>query len=261
MPQVTRVLAPRSLPGAMRIAAAALAVALAWPASAELWVWVDDTGRAHFANHQVDERYKLFFKGPTNLDIKPAPPEPTPEAGVSAVRIADRAQGHPNLARYRRLIEQHARARKLDPALVKALIAVESGYDPAAVSPKGAIGLMQVIPGTAARYGLASDAKRSIEQKLTDPATNVSIGTRYLADLMVRYDADVRLALAAYNAGEGAVDRYDRQVPPYPETQAYVVLVDEVRTLFTPPPPPPPPPRPPSRVIVPKPGGGSTAPK
>ena len=97
--------------------------------------------------------------------------------------------------------------------------------------------------------------RRSIEQKLKDPATNVRIGTRYLSDLIERFDGDLRLALAAYNAGEGAVERYARSIPPFPETQQYVALVEQFRALYAPPPPAAPPvpaTGAPARVTVPR---------
>jgi soluble lytic murein transglycosylase-like protein len=232
---------------------ALLAIALAAPlAHAELWGYIDEHGKPHVANHRVDERYQLFFKGPTNLDVPPAAPKPSPQSfsGAAAV-ILERVSGHPNVARFARLIDTSAKQHGLDPALVKAVIAVESAYEPTAVSAKGAIGLMQVIPATAERYGLASDARRSVVQKLMDPATNLSIGTRYLAELIGRFENDLTLALAAYNAGEGAVERYARRVPPYPETQAYVALVQQFHAIYAPPAAPPPKP---TRVVVPKPG-------
>jgi hypothetical protein len=108
-----------------------------------------------------------------------------------------------------------ARRHGLDPGLVLAVVAVESGFRPAAVSPKGARGLMQLMPGTAAELGVG-DA--------LDPGANLDGGVRYLAALLARYDGDVRLALAAYNAGQRAVERHDG-VPPYAETRAYVERV------------------------------------
>jgi soluble lytic murein transglycosylase-like protein len=215
-------------------------------ARADLWVFVDEQGNAHFAPNQVDERYRLYYKGPTNLDVPPAPVPADFEGAAQIIR--NRVEGNPNVAKFMPLIERHAKTHGLEPALVKALVAVESAFDPKAMSDKGAIGLMQVIPDTAARYGLAADRNRSLEQKLMDPATNVRIGTRYLADLLKRFGNDVSLALAGYNAGEFAVERYDRRVPPFPETQAYVVLVQQFRDLYAPPLPPPRP----SRVVVPR---------
>ena len=218
-------------------------------AHADLWVFKDEAGKTHFAPTQVDPRYQLFYKGKTNLDVPPPPAPIPPDFDGAAEIIRNRVTGHPNVARFTPLIEQQAKARGLDPALVKAVVAVESAFDPQAVSPKGAIGLMQVIPATAERYGVIADAKRTIQQKLMDPATNVRIGTHYLADLLRRFENDLTLALAGYNAGEHVVERYGRRVPPYRETQAYVVIVQQFRDLFAPPPAPPPKP---SRVVIPR---------
>ena len=94
------------------------------------------------------------------------------------------------------------------------VVAAESGYRTDAVSPKGAIGLMQLMPATAQAYG--ADPR--------DPAQNVEAGAAYLRELLIKYNGDPRLALAAYNAGPGAVDRYNG-VPPYAETQTYIERV------------------------------------
>lgn len=118
---------------------------------------------------------------------------------------------------YAELIDRAARDASLDPALVHALIHVESRHNPAARSPKGAVGLMQVMPATAARYGVA-DATRSVN-------LNLSVGTRYLRDLLNLFGDRLDLALAAYNAGEHAVLRYGERIPPYPETRSYVPAV------------------------------------
>ena len=109
-------------------------------------------------------------------------------------------------------IERHARAQGLDPDLVHAVIRAESAYRPEVVSPKGAIGLMQVMPGTGKRFGV---------NDLEQPEGNLRAGTAYLRHLMDRFNS-VPLVLAAYNAGEGAVIRHGNQIPPYPETQGYV---------------------------------------
>lgn len=116
-------------------------------------------------------------------------------------------------------IAEAARECALDPALVHALIYVESRYQPAARSPKGALGLMQVLPETASRYGVAN-AGRSVE-------ANLRAGTRYLRDLMSIFDGRLELVLAAYNAGENAVQRHGQRIPPYRETQEYVPAVLE----------------------------------
>lgn len=115
--------------------------------------------------------------------------------------------------------DQVARASRdtgLDSALLHAVISVESGYNNSAISPKGARGLMQLLPTTASRYGASN---------LFDPAENIGAGARYLRDLMRLFNNDVELALAAYNAGENAILRHGYKVPPYSETQRYVPLV------------------------------------
>ena len=115
------------------------------------------------------------------------------------------------------LIQSAARDAALDPALVHALIYVESRYNPAARSPKGAVGLMQVLPETASRYGVLDPAR--------SPEANLRAGTRYLSDLLQFFGGRLDLALAAYNAGENAVQRHGLRIPPYPETRAYVPAV------------------------------------
>jgi membrane-bound lytic murein transglycosylase MltF len=112
------------------------------------------------------------------------------------------------------LVEQSARAHDVDPLLVHSIIQVESNYDSGAVSPKGAEGLMQLMPPTARMLGVSNTF---------DPGENIEAGVKYLKYLQNLYKDD-KLALAAYNAGPGAVDKY-RQVPPYPETQKYVEKV------------------------------------
>lgn len=116
------------------------------------------------------------------------------------------------------LIDALASAEGVDPDLVHAVISRESRYNPLAGSPKGAAGLMQLMPATAARFGLAP-AERF------DPAKNIRAGTRYLKVLLRLFGGNLDLALAGYNAGEGAVLKYSRRIPPYKETQLYVRLV------------------------------------
>lgn len=118
---------------------------------------------------------------------------------------------------YAREIEKAARASRLDPVLVHALIHVESRHQKDAVSSKGAVGLMQVLPATAQRFGVSQPA--SVD-------SNLKAGTQYLRTLLDRFDQRLDLALAAYNAGEGVVERY-QGIPPYAETKAYVPAVLE----------------------------------
>ena len=127
-------------------------------------------------------------------------------------------------------IRNAARKAAIDPALVHAVIFVESRYNPAARSPKGAIGLMQVLPETAARYGVTNPG--------FSPEANLQAGTRYLSDLMQLFDNRLDLVLAAYNAGENAVLRYGQRIPPYRETQLYVPAVLAKYREWQPPPQP-----------------------
>jgi soluble lytic murein transglycosylase-like protein len=120
------------------------------------------------------------------------------------------------ILRFKDLVDTVAQSTKLDPRLIHALISVESGYNPQAISPKGAVGLMQLMPATARRYGV---------QDIRDPRQNIEGGVRYFSDLLRLFNQDVSLALAAYNAGENAVLRHGRQIPPYQETKAYVPKV------------------------------------
>jgi soluble lytic murein transglycosylase-like protein len=215
-----------------------LVIAGATPlAQAEVWGYVDADGTAHVATDKLDERYQLFFKGKSNVD-RSSEKQDADDASLDALRqtsIYKRMVDHPNIARYQALIDRNARAFGLDAALVKAVIAVESAFEPSAMSSKGALGLMQVMPDTGARYGLVADKKRTLEQKLLDPAINVRIGAMYLRDLLLLFANDVALALAAYNAGEQAVAHYANRIPPFPETQEYVKLVQQFYELYRPP--------------------------
>jgi soluble lytic murein transglycosylase-like protein len=210
-------------------------IASAGEAQADLWAYVDPQGRSHVANHQVDSRYQLFFKGETTLDVPNAPAAERAQAinALAGTTLYARATNPAIAGRYAGLIESSAASNGLDPALVKAVIAVESAFDPLAQSPKGAIGLMQVLPETGERYGVAGDARRSTAQKLFDPATNLRIGARYLRDLLARFSNDLPLALAAYNAGEGMIGAH-RGVPPFVETREYNRLVQQFYALYRP---------------------------
>ena len=121
------------------------------------------------------------------------------------------------------LVQRVAAANGVHPALLKAVIEVESGFNSKALSSKGAIGLMQVMPGTAARYG---------SYDLYSPEENLAVGARYLHDLIVMFKGDLRLAVAAYNAGENAVLKNGGRIPPYAETQQYVPMVMDRYSRF-----------------------------
>lgn len=207
-------------------------------AHAELWGFIDADGVAHFADQKLDARYKLFMKDGGKLDTARLSARQAQAAGgdidLEQHKLYRYVVNHPNIKTVEPLIHQIAGKQDVDPALVKAVMAVESGFNPAAVSPKGAIGLMQVIPDTGARFGVSADARRTIEQKLADPRTNITAGVRYLSWLMQQFPNNLELVLAAYNAGEGAVQRYNNRIPPYPETRQYVSTVLQFYRLYQP---------------------------
>ena len=151
---------------------------------------------------------------PVRLTFAPLPP-------IERPRQAPPRFEHITPDFYLDLIREAAQRNDLPVALVEAVVRVESDFNARAVSSKGARGLMQVMPATGARFGVADP------DHLFYPAPNISAGTAYLAWLLERYEGDIDLALAAYNAGEGAVDEY-RGIPPYRETREYVRRVRKV---------------------------------
>jgi hypothetical protein len=217
----------REVPG-LKSAVLALLVLCLFPlaARADIWGFVDSKGVAHFASERLDERYELFFRGDERFDTS---------RGVSPVAHTPRAvavpTAPPKLLAFFEVSPRHG----IDYDLLQALIATESGFDARAVSPKGAVGLMQLIPATAERYGVSGDAKTPVQQKLTDPRTNIRAGSRYLRDLINMFPGQLELALAAYNAGEGAVQRAGNRIPNYKETQNYVRTVMQLYTMLKPP--------------------------
>lgn len=217
---------------------------LASPAHADVWGFIDARGVAHFAAEKLDDRYELFFKGKTGFDTRdgiatPSKPEQelprqvTVPSGKS--KLLAFFDVSPNFKAVRHHMREASVVYNIDFELLQALIATESGFDTHAVSPKGAVGLMQLMPPTAQRYGVSGDAKTPIEKKLTDPKTNIRAGTRYLRDLINMFPGKLDLALAAYNAGEGAVQRYGNKIPPFKETQNYVITVMQIYSQLKPP--------------------------
>jgi len=201
-------------------AAAALLYAAAYAITApaqEIWQFVDGNGVLHIGNaapkkqQQKSQRTLIWLNQvPLARHLVSPPANRTPRVALA------------RLEQVRPWLEAAAHAAQLEPALVLAVAAVESAFDADAVSHKGARGLMQLMPATAARYGITDP------QALMHPQTNAHAGSRYLADLLRLFDGDTELALAAYNAGEGAVLKCGRRIPPYPETQRYVAKVMEL---------------------------------
>ncbi|QKV53901.1 lytic transglycosylase domain-containing protein [Comamonas antarctica] len=214
--------------GPRLLAAALLCLGLAaGTARADLWAFVDARGVTHFAAEQLDERYALFFRGPrfdSERDMAAAPMDPDTELAARS-RVQSYFDILPAYKSVRPHLRRAAERSGVDYALLKAVIATESGFDAQAVSPKGALGLMQLMPATAERFGVAATAARSLAQQLHDPAVNVPAGARYLRHLLDLFDGRLELALAAYNAGEGAVRRAGLKIPPFRETQNYVKTV------------------------------------
>ena len=210
-----------------------LAAACPTFAYADIYGFVDEAGITHFSTQAVDPRYQLFFKeGEHASDLYAGKPL-AEDRNLTQSRLFQRVVEQPNVAKYASLITTVAREQNQDPALLKSVIAVESAFEANAVSSKGAVGLMQVMPETAERYGLAADKKKSVQQKLCDPAINLRIGARYLKDLREIFGS-LNLALAAYNAGENSVRRFNNQIPPFPETVTYVKVVQQFLAFYQP---------------------------
>ncbi|RST55233.1 lytic transglycosylase domain-containing protein [Variovorax sp. MHTC-1] len=210
--------------------------------AADIYGYVDAKGVAHFAPEKLDERYQLFFRGGQSFDtadgIGPLSrgrggriDGKVPRASQTLLALFEASPSYkPAQGALREAAKRHA----IDYELLQALIATESGFDAQAVSPKGALGLMQLMPATAQRYGVRADKRGSLEKKLFDPRVNIAAGSRYLSDLIEMFPGDIELALAAYNAGEGAVQRAGNKIPNYRETQNYVKTVLQLYAYLKP---------------------------
>ena len=170
--------------------------ALPLPAAAQIYIQTDPDGRQVWSDHPIDQPTAVYAVPGTQRQFSTTPV-------VDSGRVSD----------YDSLIAEHAGRHSLRPELVKAVIQVESGFNPRAMSAKGAMGLMQLMPATARELGV---------RNAYDPAENIRGGTAYLRQLLDRYEGNEELALAAYNAGAGAVDRSGRRIPAYRETRDYV---------------------------------------
>jgi soluble lytic murein transglycosylase-like protein len=199
-----------------------LLAAAAAPCHADIYAFLDEQGVAHFADYPLDSRYQLYMKTKPpeeRVSVEMVPGEPTAVAEAASGSALPLQAGK----RYADMIAKVAREQKLEPALLHAVIAVESAYNPQAKSPKGATGLMQLMPDTAKRYGVTD---------LLNPLENLRAGARYLRDLLGMFNNNLKLVLAAYNAGEGAVIRSGNAIPNYPETRAYVPRVLQHYELY-----------------------------
>lgn len=167
-------------------------------ALADIYKYVDSYGRTYYTDEPKNSLYRRIIR----------------------TRPKDYAKALPflgiNKRKYSDLVAKAADRHQVDAKLLHAVIQAESAYDASAISSAGAVGLMQLMPATARRYGVTNRR---------DPDQNIEGGTRYLKYLLQLFDSNLKLAVAAYNAGENAVIKYNRSVPPYPETRNYVKQV------------------------------------
>ena len=183
------------------LVAASLAAAV--PADAQIYSWRDDAGTMVLSNKPREGAAPVVSYA-----------VPKTEA-VRATRSAPAERGR----LYDEVIVEHSRMHNIRPDLVRAVVQVESAFNPYAVSPKGAQGLMQLMPATSQALGVLNPF---------NPIENIRAGVRYLRQLLDRYNNDEALALAAYNAGPVAVAKYGEKVPPYRETRDYVTKVNQI---------------------------------
>lgn len=180
-------------------------------AHAAVYVYQAKDGSWMFSDQPLKSRqYKLVRKA-------------TQARGAAVPARQSKADFRGDPAAYDRLIRRMARAYNVDPALIKAVMHAESAFNPYATSHKGASGLMQLMPATAARYGV---------HDIYDPVQNVRAAVQYLKDLMARFGNEISLAVAAYNAGENAVEQH-KGVPPYKETRTYVRRVMHFKRRYS----------------------------
>lgn len=205
------------------LAGLVLAASLGGAARADVWAFVDGAGVVHVAPTQIDSRYRRVLgdaPGGSGAEAVPGKTDRT-DGLLLWLEIA------PEVKSLAPILREAATAHGVDEELLKAIIAVESGFNAKAVSPRGAVGLMQITPVTADRYALPDERRDPAAKRLLDPRTNVHTGARMLADLQRRFGG-IDIALAAWNAGEGTVRRHGGAMPPIAETRAHVQLVLEL---------------------------------
>jgi soluble lytic murein transglycosylase-like protein len=188
---------------------AALLMASAAAAHPQIYTYVDANGMRHYTDVPDNNRYRLLVLSPHDRTAS--------GDRYDSMLLA-------KAGRYDSIIENAAQSASVEPNLLRAVIVVESGFNSRAVSKRGAVGLMQLMPATASRFGVSNPY---------DPRQNIHGGAQYLKFLIDRFGQNVRLALAAYNAGEEAVERNGGQIPPFTETMAYVPRVLRIYQMLT----------------------------
>jgi soluble lytic murein transglycosylase-like protein len=193
----------------MRIVIILLTLFISTEVMADIYKFTDTDGRVYYTDEPRHSLYKRIIKSKTfrysNL-----------KSNLNNYHAKVRTYTGANKKKFAELIQQAAYRHNVDAKLVHAVIQTESAYNSSAQSPKGAVGLMQLMPDTARRFGVSDR---------NDPDQNIDVGTRYLKHLINMFNPNLDLAVAAYNAGENAVIRYNNSIPPYPETQNYVKQV------------------------------------
>ena len=181
---------------------------------ADIYSYTDGRGIAHFSNVPDNKRYRVVVAAQRN----------DPSAAMTPGQVQRKmADQRAERVRYSPLVDTAARTYRVDAALLHAVIAAESGYNATAVSNKGAVGLMQLMPATARRFGVSNSF---------DPEQNIRGGTRYLSYLLQLFGNNLELAVAAYNAGEEAVIQHGYSIPPYRETLGYVPKVMKLHRSY-----------------------------
>jgi soluble lytic murein transglycosylase-like protein len=189
-----------------RLLAGLVLCTLGAPAFADIYMFKDEKGVVHFTNiPNGDKRFRMVRKEDNTSDYARA--AGMPQYVMPTAEL---------IRRYSPLIDAASKNHGVEVALVHAVITAESGYNPSAVSRAGARGIMQLMPDTARRFGV---------QNIMDPTDNIQGGVKYLRELLILFNGNKELALAAYNAGENAVIRAGNRIPAYPETVSYVPKV------------------------------------
>src|SRR5271154_1570200 len=178
-------------------------------ANAKIYTYLDADGVRHYTDVPDNNRYRLLVMSPKDRTAS--------GDRYDSMLLAKAGQ-------YDSIIEKAALSASVEPNLLRAVIVVESGFNSRAVSKRGAVGVMQLMPATASRFGVSNPY---------DPRQNIHGGAQYLKFLINRFGQNVRLALAAYNAGEEAVERNGGQIPPFTETMAYVPRVLRIYQMLT----------------------------